>query len=148
MSGADLAQSLQNQKNIEFIEAVEKNDREKADRYIPCLQLLYEPYEYSFSNFTLYDFPPRLLRQGAQINVACNQNGCRALHIVCSKQQGLQPHHFLKMLLDPKYDPDLEPQTYFLKLRPLHCAISARNRQCVLQLLQVNFLYSIIVIEL
>jgi ankyrin repeat protein len=42
------------------------------------------------------------------------------------------------MLLDPKYDTDLEPQTYFLKLRPLHCAISARNRQCVLQLLQVT----------
>jgi hypothetical protein len=33
MSGSiDLAQSLQNQKNIEFIEAVEKNEREKADR--------------------------------------------------------------------------------------------------------------------
>jgi hypothetical protein len=47
------------------------------------------------------------------------------------------------MLLDPKYDPDLEPQTYFLKLRPLHCAISARNRQCVLQLLQVKLIVQI-----
>jgi glycerol kinase len=29
----DLAQSLQNQKNVEFLEAVDKNDREKAIRY-------------------------------------------------------------------------------------------------------------------
>jgi hypothetical protein len=51
MSGAvDLAQSLQNQKNIEFIEAVEKNEKEKADRYI-CL--LHEPL---FSKVALYDF--------------------------------------------------------------------------------------------
>ena len=46
------------------------------------------------------------------------------------------PHEFLKELLDPRWDPDLEPQTNFLKLRPLHCAISARNRQCVRLLLQ------------
>ena len=55
---------------------------------------------------------------------------------MCSKPPSTLPHDFLKELLDPKLDPDLELQTNFLKLRPLHCAISARNRQCVILLLQ------------
>ena len=85
----------------------------------------------------MHDF--RLLRQGAHINVAVNKNGCGALHIVCTKLRITQPQEFLEVLLDPEWGPDLELQTHFLQLRPLHCAISARNRQCVALLLQATF---------
>eukprot|EP00277_Geminigera_cryophila_P006445 CAMPEP_0179430120 /NCGR_PEP_ID=MMETSP0799-20121207/15351_1 /TAXON_ID=46947 /ORGANISM="Geminigera cryophila, Strain CCMP2564" /LENGTH=240 /DNA_ID=CAMNT_0021206415 /DNA_START=120 /DNA_END=842 /DNA_ORIENTATION=- len=71
----------------------------------------------------------RMLDLNAQIDVAANENGSRALHLAAHKGD--------KVLLDYllTWKPDLEVTTHLMKLTPLHCAVNSKSHSCVKSLL-------------